>query len=392
MNYTVFESERDAAAVARLLSHAFAGTPDQAAQWIGTGEPGQMRVMRAEDGSTPACLMRIPMAQYFGGQSVPMTGIAGVAVGPEDRGKGLALAMMKEAVREMHREGTAVSCLYCSTQALYRQVGYEQAGMRFCARVPIGRIGVKEKARSVRALTEADDGAIRACYAAWASRFNGMVDRGTYIWNRVRKMRDVPHTPFGFFDAAGRLTAYLFMAQVRDPASGRHDITLSDVAFTTPGAGLQCLAFLADFEPMANEVTFYGSPLHPLLTLLPQQRYRIELKDFWLLRITNIRAALSARGYPPGADAKVTLDVTDEAVPEQAGAWTLRVARGRGAVERGGGGAVVRCSVGGLASLYSGLYTPAQAALLGLCEGSVEALAAAEGAFPGATPWMSDFF
>lgn len=387
--------EGDVPELCRILSHAFAGPREGVEQWLASGGHGNLRVMCEGDAPPSACMLRIPMGQYFGGRSVALSGVAGVAVPPEARGKGLALAMMRAAMREMHAEGVPLSGLYCSTQALYRQVGYEQAGMRFVTKLPISRIAVKEKARRVRALEEKDEAAIRECYAAFASLYNGMLDRGAYIWNRVRTFRDAAYHPFGFFGEDGRLEGYLYMTQVRDANTGRHDIQLSDAVFTTPGAGRQLLAFLADFEPMANEVQFFGSPLHPLLTLLPQQRYRIELKDFWMLRLTNVRAALAARGYAPGVDAKMTFDVTDETIPEQSGPWTLRVANGRAGVERdgrAGSNPTIRCGVGGLASMYAGLYTPRQAAGVGLCEGTPEALAAAECLFGGGTPWMSDFY
>ena len=85
-------------------------------------------------------LILIPMAQYYGGHAVPMTGIGAVAVSPEFRGRGAATKLMRAAVREMHDEGMALSTLYPATEPLYRRAGYEQAGVQFAVRIALTSI------------------------------------------------------------------------------------------------------------------------------------------------------------------------------------------------------------------------------------------------------------
>ncbi len=88
------------------------------------------------------------------------------------------------------------------------------------------------------------------------------------------------------------------------------------------------------------------------------------------------------------------LEVTDELVEQNAGAWTVRVREGRAEVERGGlgGGPVVRCDVLGLAAMYSGYCSATQAAGVGWVAGDREALAVADGVFGGGGAWMVDQF
>lgn len=384
--------EPDIVPVARVLSHAFASSRESVAGWLNAAGLENMRVMRAADGSTPACLLRIVMGQYFAGRSVPMTGIAGVGVAPEARGRGLAAEMMRACLREIHAEGTPLSGLFCSTQALYRKVGYEQAGLSATIRLPVSRIEVKSRERRVRLLEPGDAGSIRACYARFAGRYNGMLDRGEYSWSRVARFFEVDHVPFGFFDAAGALQGYIYLSQQKPPGPGRHDVYLSDVAFLTPDAGRQILAFLADFEPTANNVVFRGSPSHPLLALLPQQRSTIEIAETWMLRITHLERALTNRVYPAGVRAGLTLDVRDEVIPEQNGLWALDVDEGTADLRRGDGGHVLRCSIGSLAAMFAGLYPASQSSILGWCEGDAEAIRTADALFPGSMAWMTDRF
>lgn len=382
------DQARDRAAVIRMIVHAFAGTAGGVEEWLGLAGPENLRTLL--DGDRPAAnILRIPMGQYFGGRSVRHLGIAAVAVAPEDRGRGYAKAMMQEAVRQAAAEGWAVMGLYASTHTLYRSVGFEHAGHRFQYTVPFVRIDASERAGEVVSLGENDMDELKACYARFASRFDGMMDRGPYLWHRARKFRDENYSGFGVQGAAG-LEGYVFLNQKRLPA-GRAEVSLTDFVFTTPSAGRRLWGFLADFSMMSEDLVFSGGPTHPALTLLNQQRHKVECKDSWLIRIADLKAALEERGYSPAVRAEVHLDVHDDLVSANTGKWVLRVEGGRARAERGGRGDLT-LGVRGLATVYSGYYTPVQAALLGLVEGSEQALAATGSVFSAGTPWMSDMY
>ena len=231
-----------------------------------------------------------------------------------------------------------------------------------------------------------------AAYAAFAAGFDGMVDRGPYVWNRIKKFREEIYHGFGIRNGAGGLDGYLYLNQKRKPEpSGRQEILLTDLVFNTREAGRRLLGFLADFATMGDDVVFSVGPAHPALMLLGQQRYKLEFHYYWMLRILNVGRALSARGYGPGLDAELHLDLDDEVVPENHGRFTLRVRDGRGEVSRGGRGEL-KTSVRGLAAMYSGhLAAPALAAC-GLASGDERAMRTAATVFGGSTPWMTDFF
>src|ERR1043166_2690224 len=85
-------TEADLPAAVRMIVHAFAGTEEGTRDWLRAAGMKSVRVVRehGKPGAAAGCLLRIPMGQYFGGRSVSMLGIAGVAVAPEARGRGLA--------------------------------------------------------------------------------------------------------------------------------------------------------------------------------------------------------------------------------------------------------------------------------------------------------------
>lgn len=386
----------DVAWVTRACALAFGGPTEGVTEWLTLAGHEHVRVLR--DGDAPAAsLIVVPMGQFFGGRSVPMEGVAGVAVPPEGRGGGAGRRLMRSQVRDAAEAGVPLSCLYASTQAFYRQVGYEQAGVAFRHVLPLRTIGVRDRSMDVRALGEAGEVPVRACYREFASRYDGMLDRGPYIWQRARTSRGEMYGGFGVFAPGGGdggLEGYLFYAQRRKPETGRSDVAISDMAFITARAGRRLLGFLSDQATVGDDALFAGPAVHPLMGLLPQQYFSSRLKDVWMLRLNLVREALESRGYAPGIDTAVTFDVEDELVEQNAGAWTVRVVEGRGEVEQGGaaGVPVVRCDVRGLAAVYSGYCSATQAAGLGWVEGEVEALAAADGVFGGGGAWMIDQF
>lgn len=394
LTYGPMRPATDLDAVARATSLAFGGPPAGVREWLEFAGYEHARVLRGSGDAPAASLLALPMGQYFGGRVVPMQGVAGVAVAPEGRGQGFALEMMRAQVREAAGDGIPLSALYASTQALYRQAGYEQAGLLFRTNIPLRTIGVRDRSMPVRELVEADEEQVRACYAAFASRINGALERGRYEWGRVRKARDETYTGFGVFapERPERLEGYLYMAQRRKPETGRHDVALSDLVFTTARAGRRLLGLLADLATIGDDAIVYGGALHPICTLMPQQFYTSKFVDVWMVRINLVKAALEQRGYAGALDATLSLEITDDLVPENAGSWALRVRAGGATVERAAAGPALRCDIRGLAAIYAGFYSATQAAALGLAEGEPNALAAADAIFAGPTPWMLDRF
>jgi predicted acetyltransferase len=220
-----------------------------------------------------------------------------------------------------------------------------------------------------------------------------MLDRGPYVWQRTRATRDGPAAGFGVFASGGELEGYVYLLQARKPETGHHDVTVSDLAFVTAAAGRRLLGFLSDFATVGDEVVLAGGPLHPLLSLIDERRYRVEKKDYWMVRVLDVGRAIGARGVGNGRRAACVVDVDDPLIAESHGRWTVSVAEGQGSAVRGGAAEAVRCGVRTLAALYTGLYSARQAALRGWVTGREEGVDALEGVFAGGGgAWMSDFF
>ena len=105
-------------------------------------------------------------AQWTVGRSVPMGGIAGVVVRPEDRGRGVCRTLLEHTLQWMRDHDIAVSTLHPASTRVYRSGGWEIAGDQGVFRVPsrsLAAIRFGTDLDVVR-LSAADWPGVRACY------------------------------------------------------------------------------------------------------------------------------------------------------------------------------------------------------------------------------------
>lgn len=349
------------------------------------------RVLRA-GAAVAGGLAELPMGQFYGGRSLPMTGIAVVGIAPEARSRGGASSLLRASLEEMRAAGTALSMLYPATVPLYRRAGYELAGSRFEVKLPLRRLHLKERGHEIHAIGPEDAAAVESLYGAVAQQRNGYVDRSPFIWARVRAPRFEPGEGYLCVNpATGAAEGYVYYKR-EESEEAPYALEISDLIALTPAAGLRLLTFLADHRSMAAAAVYYGMPCDPLLRLLPERGHTVKLFDHWMLRLVDVEAALAGRGYPAGLSAQVHLDVTDDILPGNQGRIVLTVSGGRGSVEPGGRGDV-KVDVRGLAALYTGHATPWDVRLAGqLTAAAEEPLAALASIFAGPAPATPDFF
>jgi predicted acetyltransferase len=375
--------------LASILSWCFGFPSADAAPWLAIGGLENVRVLR-RDRKIAACLLLIDQAQFFGGKSVPAIGIAGVGTPPESRGAGAAIVLMESMLRELASRGIATSSLYPATIPLYRRVGYELAGTHHEITVPITAIECRDRTLPLRLMTSDDDDAVKACYRAHATRTNGHVDRGPYIWKRVHAPRG--EVTRGFVVGQGtNVDGYAVVYEKRPPGSLNYSLVATDLVAHTAAATRRLLTFLADHGTLAESITWKGSPNDTFVHALTTLRTTSRLYHHWMTRIVDVPAALTARGYASILRGELALEIADDVIASNAGAFVLRVEDGHAEVKRGGSGGL-RLHVRALAAMLTSHMTPYALAASGHLEGTNDQLAIASALFAGAPPWMPDFF
>jgi predicted acetyltransferase len=301
---------------------------------------------------------------------------------------------MREYVAEMRVEGFAVSTLYPATQPVYRKAGYERAGAEYRVAVEAKAMAGGDLKARLRPSSAADEPAIEECYRRRARLSNGNLDRSRFTWDRILRPLTESTSSWVVDGEAGIEGHVCYVVREIPSGSGAsYKLWCPDVVALTPRAARRMVSFFADHRSTTGEIAWRGSPADPVLAVLREQHdVLVRIWDVWMLRILDVAWALSSRGYPPVVAGEVHLDIArDEAVPENVGRFVLRVADGRGQVERGGHG-TLRTDIRGLAAMYTGFHSAADLRAGGFVEADDAALVAASAVFAGPQPWMADHF
>jgi predicted acetyltransferase len=378
----------DLEALAPIVGWAFGGGTTRALDWLRAAGLAQVRIASV-GGVISGGLVEIPMGQWFGGQSVPTLGLAGVAIAPEARGHGVGLELLRRTLRSARERGIALSTLYPSTFGLYRKAGYELAGS-FCRfTLQLRQLARSSRTLPVVSLGEEWHSGMEGAYRQVARQHAGYLDRGPYVWNRVRRPELEPARAYGVLGAEG-LEGYLYV-RMTTPARMPLELTLSDFVVQSGAALSSLLGFLADHSTTAERAVWSGGPADARLLGVPERVVRTTVEDYWMLRLLDVRGALLGRGYPE-LDAALDLEVADEFLPENSGVYPLVVQGGVARLESTASGRRARLSVGALAALYSGFVSPRQLLVTGQLEADDRALAALGALFAGPAPGLADFF
>jgi predicted acetyltransferase len=343
------------------------------------------RVLAAYDGSRVLGMVRInDLSQWWYGQAVPMAGVAGVVVAPEDRGRGVGTLLMAGVLARSRERGWALSALFPATAPPYRAVGYEQAGAQYVMTVPADALRTLGDEPVKLRRVGADDtpeilAAVRAVHAG--SRHCGPIDWGEDItrhWLTVH---------------ADELFCYLaddgYLAYRWDSS----DTLAVDMAVAASEQTTRALwALVGSGASVAKTVRACIGPQDPIRWLTRDLIVAPDRETEWMLRLVDAPAAVAGRGFPTGVAVQAVLTVEDRQLPANTGTWRLTIADGSGELlrTREDPGAL-RLGAGGLAGLYAG--TPLSTLrLAGLASGGdPQADEPIDAAF-ATRPFMLDYF
>lgn len=336
-----------------------------------------------ENGNVVGGLAAYRLAQFFGGSSVPVAGIAGVGIAPDARGRGLAKSMLTKTLGEL-RESSPLAGLYASTTTLYRHCGFEQAGTAMYFSAPLASFPRGDRFLPCIALAPKTHEPLHDAYEKRARAWTGHLDRSTAIWERLVDPYD--DVAYAYVVDGG----YIVFQQRSKPDSMHFRVVVRDVTMTTRASAQRILGFLHDLRSLADEIVWRGVNADPLLSLLPEQTHSVKRHERWMLRVLDVPRALAMRGWPK-IRAEVHLAVHDAHFAENAGRFVLSVEDGRGEAKHGGRGDVT-LDVRALAALYSGFQTPYALRAAGLLDGDGDSLATLAAMFAGPEPWCADHY
>ncbi|MFG1882517.1 enhanced intracellular survival protein Eis [Micromonospora sp. NPDC049102] len=306
--------------------------------------------------------------QWWSGRAVAAADVAGVAVAPEARGRGVARALLTALLAGAHERGAAVSALYPTVAAPYRACGWETGGVLRTVNLATAALPRHRPAShlTVRAGTPADLDAVADLYERVARHRNGMLTRRGELFDFFAADAKLPGDGLTLVEADGDLVGYATWQRGRGYGADSV-LTVDEALATTAEAARELAGVLGSWASVAPTVRLCPLDGDAVSTVLPLEAARDHERDLWMHRPVDVVRAVSARGWPVHTRGVVDFHLTDPLADWNTGTWRLAVADGTAELTRVDGEADLRLDVRGFALLYAGAapaHAVAQAGLL----------------------------
>src|SRR5689334_7675775 len=169
----------DSTAAWTLLRHAFGMQETEAPPgWL--ERPGRNDWGAFDDGGRlVAKATDREQAHWFGGRLVPASGIAGMAVAPEQRGTGFGRVVLTRLLEHARERGAAIATLFRTGPEFYRRLGCEEVGAQMWTAVPVSALAAvpRPSGMTLRRAGWEDASAVVDVYVRLARASSGLLDR-----------------------------------------------------------------------------------------------------------------------------------------------------------------------------------------------------------------------
>ncbi len=323
-----------------------------------------------------AGLVVLPFGYYVNGAQIPLGGVASVSCLPERRREGFVGALLRHTLAAMREAGQPLSGLYTPHYSLYRGYGWEIANRivsyAFSPKTTALRLPVPPG--RYRRVGAGDWRELDAIYTAYAASSNGGLVRPERWWrnNVLRHYGREERDAVVWSNAAGEPRGYAVYRSSHQsvPGSpfGETTLRVVDWVVLDAKAYMAILGYLRGHD-LSTRIVMLASQDEPFADAFEEPMHIAEPPGAWfgmMLRLVDVQQALEARPALPQASGRgVTIAVSDDAAPWNAGTWRVECSEGRISAEPTEAAPEIEMDVRALAPLYNGFTKPADAVRVG---------------------------
>src|SRR5688500_1390871 len=268
------------------------------------------------------------------GGVVGCAGVTVVGVLPTHRRRGILTAMMRAQLDDVRDRGEPVAARWASEEVIYRRLGYGMASRAGEMKRPRTHTALRRRTgpdASVR-MVSLDDAKslLPPLYDRIRAAVPGMMSRSAEWWE-TRNLADPPDRRGGggeknvlVVDVGGDPAGYALyriFSRFEEGSAGGY-VAVSDARAEGPLATRELWRVLLELDWTASLEASLLPIDHPLVHQLAYpRRMRFRVGDGVWVRLVDVGAALSARGY--AGDGAVVFEVEDTFLPENAGRWKV---------------------------------------------------------------------
>jgi len=355
-----------------------------------------------QHGRVVASLTLLPLSMGVNGGSQPFAGVASVACLPEHRRKGYAGRLLTRALELMRDEGQVLSGLHTPHFALYRRYGWMLANraLRYSFRPrDIALVAPGRPAGEATRVSHKEWAGLDAVYRAFIARRNGYLHRSEQWWQEGVLRNFFDQRRHDAMDAAAWVNDNEWRGYVVYEIKGWSDtgarLRVRDFVALDADAYIGLVRYLLRHD-LVSQLRWWAPQDDPFLSLLDDPApVEVSFEQGMFLRVVDVAGAFAARPSlieTPGES--LTLELTDEAAPWNAGCWRLEAEDGHTLARKCEEEPDLTLDISVLAALFNGFLSPREAARGGLLKVQNEpALAAADRIFAvPCPPFTADYF
>ncbi len=350
-----------------------------------------------DGGEMVAGLVVIPFDQYVAGAVIPTGGVASVSCLPERRRGGYVGELLRRSLASMRDAGQPLSMLWTPHASLYRRFGWEIACRMMSVAFPPKTVRPRRPTAAGRwARVDADAWQrLDALYARHHEPRVGAFRRTEWHWRRAvfQDFGAGTRDAAVWQNDAGDDRAYVvYTTHHRYTGAspfGETTLRVVDWVALDGDAYAGVLTYLTSHD-LSTRIVMVASDDDALLDAIEEPAHLQEPLSAWIgpmLRIVDVERAIAARpaaAYASGAG--VTVELTDQTAPWNAGRWRIEARDGRMSATPAMSPAELEMDARALAPIYNGFLRPAEALRVGAIRASsAAAIEAASALF--ATPF-----
>ncbi len=276
-----------------------------------------------------------PVKMWLSGVPLTVGAIAGVAVLPEFRKRGIASEMMEFFIRRAAAEGYAMAVLFPYDHYYYQKFGFGTMSDLHAYQVaPSNLIAFEEKSK-VREFTQDDLPTMRVMYKGQMTWHNGWFTRSNDWWDRIIQR----WTNIVVLDHEGAIEGYMGY-DISTNGKGQQVLTVKELFAAEGQAYRGMIGYLASRNDV--EVIEYLAPADtPLRHSLHRPLAESALNRGWVFndlchvaagpmaRIITLPTALTKRFYARHMLGERIIKLTDPLIPGNEEALIFRLVDGR---------------------------------------------------------------
>ncbi len=303
----------------KLMSEAFSagrlpasGPEDTASESKDEKQPPTLGIF--EGSRLVASLTIEDLHVFWGNDSVPLGGIAGVACAADRRGCGHVGRLLTESLKTMRDTGQYLSGLFPFSVAFYRRFGWDWVGEKRTYTVPTSEIKAYSEGRHLQAYEGPDAlDVVRPVHEAYARRYRSMATRtdpAPAFWEQALKHHDNRTTYVQVYrdPQSGEAEGYLTFRFPNDGDTGR----VGEFFANTAAAYRGLLSVLHYYGTQVRRIRLLGPADASLPLYVMHNDLETKVSPLFMGRIVDAAAAFGALRTDPGLSGRVALTLTDE--------------------------------------------------------------------------------